>query len=120
MKRVKVAVHGNRETTSMLFKPTKSADQGPPNTTPGENISGRWFARHRKHLTPTDLARLALGTVEGGKVWSDLTRAQARALTGASAGYLNTLARCSSEQRNQVALGRLSLSALHNAPPSDD
>ena len=48
-----------------------------------------------------------------------LTRRQAIAVTGASAGYVATATRLSAQEREQVEAGKLSPSSVHNAPPSD-
>ena len=40
-------------------------------------------------------------------------------MTGASAGYVATATRLSAQEREQVEAGKLSLSSVHNAPPSD-
>jgi hypothetical protein len=82
-------------------------------------ISGRWFSRHRKDFSPTELALLAHDIEMGKKMWADHTRAQALALTKASAGYTASVAKLTPGERKQVEQGQLLLSKLHNKQMSD-
>jgi hypothetical protein len=99
----------------MLFKPENSADARPP--APTKTISGHKLSRC--HMSPARRALLAVDIAAGKVVVDDLTRAQARALTGASVGYVHTAAELTPAQREQVECGLLSLSAIHNGSPTD-
>lgn len=102
----------------MLYSP-------PPNpsatsASPVRDISGRKLrARLRKGLNPTHRALLAHELETGTVRLYPLPRRQACMLTGASVGYVATLSRLTSLDRELVKRGLLSLSALHNKPPTD-
>jgi hypothetical protein len=85
-----------------------------------KEISGRSLARRlKKGLGPTHSALLCFAMEHGEVLLRDLTRRQAMALTRASAGYVATVGRLTPQERDLLALGKLSLSAVHNRPPTD-
>jgi hypothetical protein len=97
--------------------PPTNGGQGP--VTPVRLISGRKLHRRGKN-SPSHRALLAVDLVSGTVQVSRFTRAQARVLTGASYGYVNTAAKLNPEQRQKVERGQLSLAAFHNKrQPSD-
>jgi hypothetical protein len=98
--------------------PGPASPATPP--TPVKDISGRKLAKRlHKGMSPTFAALLAHDLEAGKVVLHRLTRSQARALTGASLGYVATVARLTPEERQQVQRGHLSLASLHNKPKSD-
>jgi hypothetical protein len=91
-----------------------------PNDLCFKDIVGHKLAtRLRAGMSPTFRALLA-HEFESGACWlHSLTRRQACALTGASIGYVHTLAHATEQEREAVKRGVLSLSDIHNRPPSD-
>lgn len=84
---------------------------------PVRDINGGKLAKRlRKGLSPTHRALLANDLQTGAVYVHHLTRRQALALTWASVGYVNTVAKLSPEQREQVASGKIPLSVFHNRP----
>jgi hypothetical protein len=84
-------------------------------TTPAvKKINGKKLSRRLKSLSPTFLALLANELMSGTAVVSHLTFEQAKAVTGASTGYLTTVRRLTPEQLEQVKREPASLSPFHN------
>jgi hypothetical protein len=72
--------------------------------------------RKRRGLSPTHAALLA-HELETGMVWlHHLPRRQACLLTGASIGYVTTIANATPEERAAIKRGELALGKLHNKP----
>jgi hypothetical protein len=65
---------------------------------------------------PAWLALLTVDIAAGRMPVSDLTRAQARKLTGASVGYTATAARLTPEERKKVNDGVATFAEFHNRP----
>ena len=100
-----------------VFKPGGGPDASPPLP---KIVVGKKLSRRRKGINPSHLALLAVDLETGrARLSAPLTRRQAIAVTGASAGYVATATRLSAQEREQVEAGKLSPSSVHNAPPSD-
>ena len=90
------------------------------NISPSRDLNGHKLSRRvQRGLSPTFRALLAYQLESGGVCVHHLTRKQALALARASSGYVSTVARLSPQERDQLGKGILSLSALHNRPPTD-
>src|SRR5262245_16305710 len=81
-------------------------------------LNGRKLSRRLKRLTASHRALLALELEIGNARLVCPTRAQARALTGASLGYVITARRLTPAERQLVERGVTSLNSFHNRPPS--
>src|SRR5262245_55907563 len=100
-----------------VFKPGGGPDASPPLP---KIVVGKKLSRRRKGINPSHLALVAVDLETGrARLSAPLTRRQAIAVTGASAGYVATATRLSAQEREQVEAGKLSLSSVHNAPPSN-
>ena len=98
-----------------VFKPGGGPDASPPLP---KIVVGKKLSRRRKGINPSHLALLAVDLETGrARLSAPLTRRQAIAVT--SAGYVATATRLGAQEREQVEAGKLSLSSVHNAPPSD-
>lgn len=76
-------------------------------------MNGRRLNHLIKQASPRDRALLAVELAQGAVQVVQLTYVQARALTGASSGYVSTTARLTADERVRVARGQLSLARLH-------
>jgi hypothetical protein len=84
------------------------------------HIVGKKLARRvRKGLSATHRALLAYELEIGASAVQGFPRREACRLTGASLGYVATLAKATAAEVEAVKKGKLSLSALHNKPPTD-
>jgi hypothetical protein len=92
----------------MLYRPGSA----PTSHVAAKAIEGRKLSR--KPISPSHRALLAVDLMNGTVQVSRLTGPQARALTGASVGYVGTASRLNPEEREQVERGKLTLSAFHN------
>ena len=83
-----------------------------------EVITGRELDRRIEQSNPTQLALSAYDLSTGTTRVERFTNKQARLLTRASYGYCHTVAVATDRERAALRGGFLSLSELHNRPPS--
>jgi hypothetical protein len=108
-----------RNTSTYDGQPTPASPAEPPSPLI-RTIDGRKLARRlHKGLSPTHAALLAHELETGTCRLHRLSRRQACSFTGASWGYVATLARASEEEIERVEKGTLALSELHNTRKSD-
>jgi hypothetical protein len=114
---LKVAAHRKGEATMSLY----SNGQPPPTSAAVPKIVvGKKLSRRRKGISPSHRALLARDLETGrARLCAPLTRKQSLAVTGASNGYTARAAGLTPEERVQVEAGSLSLSSVHNRPPTD-
>jgi hypothetical protein len=95
-----------------------------PDSVPVKDVNFHKLNREkRRGLSPTHAALLAY-ELEIGAAWlHDFPRRQACRLTGASVGYVSTIAHATPDERAAIRRGALALAKLHNKPkaqPTDD
>jgi hypothetical protein len=95
-----------------------------PDAVPVKDINAHLLNRRvRKGLGPTQAALLAYELEVGTARLREIPRREACRLTGASVGYVATIAKASPEERAAILRGDLPVTRLHNKPkalPTDD
>ncbi|MGY3125004.1 hypothetical protein ACVWXQ_008941 [Bradyrhizobium sp. S3.14.4] len=97
------------ETSTMdLYSPTSAGATAPT----AHQYDGRKLSRLR-NLSAEKRALLAFDLQHGARLYN-LTRAQAAAVAKVAPSYIGTVATASDEERQRLAYGWTSLSAIHN------